>query len=60
MMFEWFDEHEFHFKEHDDWTIQSRDQATSSFKDHMHSNELSKEFWVGGLNYYVKIYSNHK
>ena len=40
MMFEWFDEHEFHFKEDDDQTIQSRDQATSSFKGHIHSNAL--------------------
>ena len=42
MMFEWFDEHEFHFKEHDDWTIQSRDQATSSFKDHIYAFQWVK------------------
>ena len=39
MLFEWFNEHEFHFKEHDQ-IIQSRDQVTSSFKGHMHFNAL--------------------
>ena len=40
MLFEWFNENEFHFKEHDDRTIQSSDQATPVFKGHMHSNAL--------------------
>ena len=52
MLFESFDEYEFHFKiklsspqskrhkEHDNQTIRSRDQATSSFKGYMHSYAL--------------------
>ena len=56
MMFEWFDEHEFHFKEDDDWTIQSRDQATSSFKGHMHSNALRhNQVIMGSLFWLVLI-----
>lgn len=56
MLFEWFDEHEFQFKEYDDWTIQSTDQATSSFKVHTHSNALRHtQVIMGSLFWLVLI-----
>ena len=54
MMFKWFDELEFHFKEHDQ-IIQSRDQVTSSFKGHMHFNALRhNQVIMGSLFFLIK------
>ena len=55
MLFEWFNEHEFHFKEHDDRTIQSSDQATPVFKGHMHSNALRHNQVIMGSSFWLVL-----
>ena len=55
MLFEWFNEHEFHFKEHDDQIIQSRDQTTSSFKGHMPSNALRHNHVIMGSLFWLVL-----